>query len=62
MEQFEKQLEEERKSAEKIAENCQKSLNRRLDSCYIRYKFIATDASGEETGSGSAALYVGGIL
>jgi len=32
------------------------------NSCYIRYKFIATDASGEETGSGSAALYVGGIL
>lgn len=41
MEQFGKQLEEERKSAEKIAENCQKSLNRRMDSCYIRYMTTA---------------------
>ena len=30
--------------------------------CFIRYKFTAVDASGEETGSGTASLYIGGIL
>lgn len=31
----------ENKSAEKASSNCQKSLNQRLDSCYIRYMTTA---------------------
>ena len=32
------------------------------NECLIKYKFIATDAAGEDTGPGTASLYVGGIL
>ena len=32
------------------------------NACYINYRFIAKDAAGEDTGSGTASLYVKGTL
>jgi hypothetical protein len=32
------------------------------NECNIQFRFIAKDAAGEDTGSGTAALYVKGIL
>lgn len=32
------------------------------NQCFIKYKFIAKDAADEETGPGTASLYVGGVL